>query len=128
MSEAKTHAVTDIRGRKIIFRDLGVLEQSRLVRLVGRVDPRDAQNQTYLSMVRFAASVSEIDGVPTPAISKPEHIEPAIEQLGDEGYLAINQWFEAQLAELEALSGAAVDPLAAPKNSPGTPDSSTPVG
>lgn len=100
MSETTT--VTDALGRSITLKPMNVRETARLIKIIGREDPRDAQNQTYVTMALIAASVTAIDDVPTQPIIKPEHIEDAIARLGDEGFAAVQVQQESRRLDLEA--------------------------
>lgn len=94
--------VTDSLGRSIDFKPMNVRDTARIVKIIGREDPRDAQNQTYVALALVAASVVAIDGVPAQPITRPQHIEDAIGLLGDEGYAAVQVEQENRRLDLEA--------------------------
>ncbi|HVC15972.1 MAG TPA: hypothetical protein VNE18_01590 [Rhodanobacter sp.] len=111
---AELTILTDAKGRRITFKTMTVLDQSRIIRIIGRADPMDAQNQPYVSMAMAACSVTDIDGVPRPAPVKPEHIEAAIDALGDEGYAALIVDTQARAGELENAAASAKNSAATP--------------
>lgn len=75
-----------------------------------------ALNEPYANLVRVAAMVSEIDGVPLPFPTNQEQIYFAIDKVGDEGYAAVLIAFERKVAAttqaaLVAANGGPPDPL-----------------
>lgn len=94
--------ITDGRGRQITFKPMNVRDTARLIKIIGREDPRDAQNQVYVTMALVAASVTSIDQVPSAPISKPDDIDFAIDWLGDEGFAAVQVEQEKRRVDLEA--------------------------
>lgn len=100
MSEASI--ITDARGREIAFKPMNVRDTARLIKVIGREDPRDAQNQVYVTMALVAASVTSIDQIPAAPISKPDDIDFAISWLGDEGFAAVQVEQEKRRLDLES--------------------------
>lgn len=84
----QAHSVTDALGRRIGLRRPGALEKLRLLKAAG---PGLAQNQPWLNIALYAASVTEIDGVPVPAPASEAQIEALVGRLGDEGLAAVAQ-------------------------------------
>jgi hypothetical protein len=107
---AKTLAVIDKTGRRLLLRHLTALDTLRLFKAAG---PLLAQNEPWLSMAGLAFSVMEIDGVPVPNPANEAQIESLIDRLGDEGLAAIANTIKATPAEPE--TGPQVG------NLPGTP-------
>jgi hypothetical protein len=81
-----SEAVTDLRGRRIELRPVGVLAQLRLFKVLG---PELSENGAYVGLARLAAAVSAIDGVPVPFPANEAGIEAALERLGDDGVDAV---------------------------------------
>lgn len=81
-----SEVITDSKGRKLLVQEVGVLQQTRLLRAMG---PAQASNQPYYNLVLAAAMVKEIDGTPTRPIASERDIDGAIERLGDEGMIAV---------------------------------------
>lgn len=108
--------VIDAKGRKIVTRDLNVLQQIKLLRAIGA---EQSNNQPYVRMVMMAASVVSIDDIPRPLPTNEMQIDGAIGSIGDEGFAALmvdmQRKAEAMMAAAEAAAdGEAkpVDPLA----------------
>lgn len=78
--------VVDSRGRSIMYRRLGVLDEAKLARQLGS---ELASNSEYMRYVRIAAAVQTIDGDYGTAATKQAFIEARIEWIGDEGYIAV---------------------------------------
>ncbi|GAN79774.1 hypothetical protein [Acidocella aminolytica] len=103
--------VTDAKGRKIAFRPLGILDQARIYKAVGA---DNSENGPYVRLATMAASVTSIDGVPTPASpTNDREVEAAIARLGDEGFLALSLDLNAKA---EAAIAAAQEAAASAKN------------
>jgi len=131
MVEQAVEIIVDALGRKLIVREVGILQQTRLLRAIG---PGQALNQPYVNTVITAAMVTQIDEVPTRPITTERDIDGAIERLGDEGMVAVALYRERQIDEtmkaLQAASDSAYDqgkanpgPLERPNSSPVTPPS-----
>ena len=82
----QAQTVTDALGRRIGLRRPGALDKLRLLKAAG---PVLAQNQPWLNMALYAASVTEIDGVPVPPPAAEAQIEALVGRLGDEGLAAV---------------------------------------
>jgi hypothetical protein len=78
--------VTDARGRKITLRKPGVLSQFRLIRVLGA---EASANGTYVNMVLPLTFVTAIDGAPQFAAQNEIEIEHLIQQLDEDGILAV---------------------------------------
>jgi hypothetical protein len=73
---------TDAQGRKLTFRKLNALEQSRVDRAAG---DHSGNQQYMMKWVYPAASVAAINGVPMPVPRDMRTIEATIAELGDDG-------------------------------------------
>ena len=110
MSDARKEiTLTDASGRKIVYREMNVLEQAQMVKIIGRGNPLDAQNQPYVSIAMVACAVVSIDGTPRQPILMPEHIDMAIARLGDEGYAAVSVESERRRMEMMAAAEGAFE-------------------
>ncbi len=100
--------VTDSTGRVLVLRELGFLEQSRLVRLLGS---SDSFNGAYMKgYVLPACAVASIDGVAFPVPVSAREVEAAIQRLDFAGFEAVGPvlypWMRdgaAEESEAEAL-------------------------
>lgn len=116
------HAV-DVRGRRITYSELNVLDQARLALVVGRGGyPEDTQNAVFMQMATVAYAVSEIDGVPMSRPATHAQILAAIGLLGDAGFAAVMQVMRADMDGAEEQARLAAERSIA-KNSPATPTS-----
>lgn len=77
--------VPDARGRKITLRKPAVIQQFRLVRLLGDA----AANATYMAMVFPLIFVTAIDGDPVLPPQKESEIEALIQRLDEDGIDAV---------------------------------------
>lgn len=102
---AATTELTDALGRVIRFKRLGVLDQARIFKAIG---PAQAENGPYVRLATVAASVVAIDGAPVPSPVNDAQIEAAIGRLGDDGYAALQIWFERQEEVTRAAAEAAL--------------------
>ncbi|TKI03579.1 hypothetical protein [Martelella alba] len=85
--EVKKNEVIDSRGRVIKVRDLGPLEESRVLLIVG---PQASVNMAYLNAYVFpAAKVESIDGDPYPIPQTQAQIDAVLKILGREGMSAV---------------------------------------
>ena len=91
--------VTDQKGRRFSLRRMTALDTLRLFKAAG---PVLAQNGPWLSMAGLAFSVSDIDGVPVPALATEAQIESLIDRLGDHGLAAIADALKEDPNEPEA--------------------------
>lgn len=98
--------VVDSLGRKIKFRKLRVLDQTKLMRIVGGAN---AANDSFFGFASIAYSVISIGDVPYPVPHDMRSLDAAIERLDDEGYNAISEYAQAMI---EAKEKEAVDPAA----------------
>lgn len=97
--------VTDALGRRIALRKTNALDKLRLLKAAG---PALAQNQPWLTIAHYAASVTAIDDVPVPPPATEAQIEGLVARLGDEGLAAIAAAFapmQATAAEIVAEAG-----------------------
>ncbi len=78
--------VSDALGRRIALRRPSALDKLRLLKAAG---PVLAQNQPWLGIALYAASVTDIDGVPVPPPASEAQIEALVARLGDEGLAAV---------------------------------------
>lgn len=115
--------MVDARGRKISFRVMSVLDQARIFKAIG---PAQSENGPYVRLAIMAASVVDIDGVPSPSIVNDQGVEAAISRLGDDGYMALSIDMDRRVAEARKAAEEALDepgalPLAQDAPSPGIP-------
>lgn len=82
------HAVTDSRGRRIMLREPGVLQEYKFVELVGG---EAAMNPVWMSMTMPLMYVASIDDSPVFAPVKRIEIDALIERLGRDGIDAVNK-------------------------------------
>jgi hypothetical protein len=97
--------VTDTLGRRLALRKTNALDKLRLLKAAG---PALAQNQPWLAIALYAASVTAIDDVPVPMPASEAQIEALVARLGDEGLAAIAGAMapvQAGLAEIAAAAG-----------------------
>lgn len=112
--------IRDARGRRIVFRDLDVLDQARLALVVGRGGhPEDTQNAVFMQLASVAYAVTAIDDVPMSRPATHAQIMAAIGTLGDEGFAAVMLAMRAQIDDVEAAAQQAAERDIA-KNSPAT--------
>ena len=102
-------AITDAIGRRILLRDVGVLETLRLFKALGN---ELSMNEAYLTLATFAIAASMIDDIPLPFPVNESGVEALLDRLGNHGVAAV-------IAALKTEP--AIDPLAAAGNSQGTP-------
>lgn len=76
-------AVRDTRGRAIKLRTLSVLEEMRLLKMLGEY------NSSYYNFCSVCARVSEIDGQIVPVPNSEREIEAIAARLGKEGIAAM---------------------------------------
>lgn len=81
--------VEDSRGRVIELKKPNVLAQYRLVKMLGK----DAENQTYVSMMAPILYVYSIDGE-IANFSSVKEMESIIQKLDDEGLKAVMEGIE----------------------------------
>ena len=113
--------VTDVRGRKITFVPMDVLEQARMALVVGRGGhPEDTQNTVFMQLAAVAYCVTEIDGVPMSRPATHAQIMAAIGTLGDDGFNAVVVHLREDMERAESAAMAAMQKATA-KNSPATP-------
>lgn len=78
--------LTDASGRKLVLREIEILEESRIVRMCGD----DATNQGYMmGYVMPACMVASIDGDPLPIPANKRELEFAIKRVGRSGMAAV---------------------------------------
>ncbi len=97
--------VRDALGRRLELRRPTALDKLRLLKAAG---PSLAQNQPWLTIALFAASVASIDGVPVPPPASEAQIEGLVARLGDEGLAAVAEALaqtQAGPAEIAAAAG-----------------------
>lgn len=93
MSSINGSIITDSQGRRLTLRELGVLEESRLVRLVGA----DAENRVYMSgYVMPVVAVAAIDGEPCDLPLTARGLEAQISLIGNAGIKAVLEFLVAQ--------------------------------
>lgn len=92
---SKLHLVTDSDGRRIGIRDLTLVDEMRITRVVGGVNP------AFMWFCLKLAHVAEIDGSPVPVPPTEMQFEVLAQRLGHAGMRAINAHFsaEAEIAE-----------------------------
>ncbi|MGH8220885.1 MAG: hypothetical protein ACREUT_20310 [Steroidobacteraceae bacterium] len=115
--EPLSGVIVDAKGRKLKVRELGILEESRLVRMLGEA----ASNAMYVTgYVMPAVMVEEIDGEQAAPPTTLREVDAAIQRLGRHGIAAV-------LAHVTALAERqeGQDQI---KNSSRTPDSAAPAG
>ncbi len=79
--------IVDGAGRRLKLRQIGVLDESRLVRMLGS---EAAQNVVYVTGYALpAVSVEEIDGVHAPFPSNQAQLDALIQRVGREGIAAV---------------------------------------
>lgn len=88
--------IMDGKGRKLLFRPLTILEQSKLMRAVGS---DNSMNQGFFSIASIAVSIREIDETPMAFPTTLPQVEAAIARMADEGFEAI---VATKTAEVEA--------------------------
>jgi hypothetical protein len=101
-----TFEFTDTRGRKLVWRAPGVIDQVRLMRAIGA---EQSKNEPYVQLVNVACSIVSIDGIVRPAVTNERQIDAAIIALGDEGVLAISAFMKKQISDAEAAAEAALN-------------------
>lgn len=127
---AENLTVVDAKGRSITYKPMTVLDQARILKVIGRENPMDAQNGPYVTIAMLACSVKDIDGAPQPAPTSPKDIEAAIARLGDEGFAALQVEAEKRRAEMEEAASVAAQEAQKSliKKSRQTANSATPAG
>lgn len=73
----------DAKGRRIVMRTLSILDQMRLLRLLG------GENGPYYTFCMRLARVASIDGDPIPVPQKAITFEHLAQRLGDAGVIAL---------------------------------------
>lgn len=104
---ADLEVVTDARGRKLKLKRPTILQESRVVRMMGEA----AMNASYMSgYVLPAVMVVDIDGQAVPFPNSEREIEAAIQRLDHDGVEAVLGHILAQAKDkiAEAEEGAAV--------------------
>jgi len=92
---ADPNVAIDVRGRRLTIKQIDVLYESRLARIVGA---EAASNTTYmLGYVFPAVSVSCIDGDEVMPPASQREIDALIQRLGREGISAVMQHLQAQV-------------------------------
>ena len=100
MSDAlAVRQVTDAKGRRITFRDLTVLDQMRVLAVIGA---DRAKIDEYKFYARAAYAVTEIDGIPIPAPTTLLTLEAAVSRLGDDGLIAVIKEWTRQADDAQA--------------------------
>jgi hypothetical protein len=85
--EGTDEVIVDGVGRRLKLRQIGVLDESRLVRMLGS---EAAQNVVYVTGYALpAVSVEEIDGVHAPFPSNQAQLDALIQRVGREGIAAV---------------------------------------
>lgn len=77
--------IVDARGRAITLKNPGILEEFRMVEMLGE----SASNQTFMNMVFPLTFVTEIDGIPISRITKRSELDGLIQQLDRDGVAAV---------------------------------------
>lgn len=90
ITKPKIVTVTDALGRKIEVRKLKVLDQMRLFDVVGK---ERSVNEKYMVYAMLAYSVSQIDNDPIPSPTTMIALEMTVQQLDDEGFVAVTRAF-----------------------------------
>jgi len=108
------HTLTDSEGRKLVVKRPSVLQQFRLVELLG---PELGKNTMYLNMAMPAFWVQSIDGEPLYAPATKLELEAAVERLDEHGLDAVNDHI---LSQPETITKAGL------KNASGTQASDKP--
>lgn len=80
---AASLSLHDSRGRTIVLRELTVLDQMRLLRMLG------GENSPYFSFCMRLARVASIDGDPIAIPQKAVTFEHLAQRLGEEGVTAL---------------------------------------
>ncbi len=83
-SEANERAVTDTLGRKLVFRDLDVLEKLDIFEACGV----NSMNQMYLGMAMLAGTIRSIDEVLMVFPKSTTTLRMNLKALGDAGIAA----------------------------------------
>lgn len=78
--------VTDVNGRKIQLRKIGVLQTLRLYKALG---PELAVNAAYVDLALTGLKASAIDDIPIPFPVNEAGVEGVLERLGEAGVEAI---------------------------------------
>jgi hypothetical protein len=95
--------VRDSLGRDLTLREPGILDESRLARLMGD----SSTNMGYmLGYVTPAAMVVAIDGVEMPFPRSEPQVDAAIQRLGREGLAAVMGHLTAQAQDAQARAEA----------------------
>jgi hypothetical protein len=116
--ESNSTVIVDSTGRQLKIREPSIIDESRLVRMMGEA----ATNAAYMTgYVMPAVLVVEIDGDPVIFPARQSEVEAAIKRLGREGMSAV-------LVHITRMAGERADEVQEIKNSAGTPDSARPAG
>ena len=84
--EAPSNEVTDKAGRKLVLREIEILDEARIVRMCGDA----SSNQGYMmGYVMPAVAVASIDGDPCPIPMTERELEFTIKRVGRDGMTAV---------------------------------------
>lgn len=86
VKEPASNEVTDKSGRKLVLREIEILDEARIVRMCGDA----SSNQGYMmGYVMPAVAVASIDGDPCPIPMTVRELEFTIKRVGREGMSAV---------------------------------------
>ena len=80
---ASDNVITDMKGRKITLRTLSVIEEMRLLKMLGEY------NSSYYNFCAQVARVAAIDGNVIPVPNSEREVEAVAGRLGKEGVAAL---------------------------------------
>lgn len=99
----KSVKIYDEKGRAIVLKKPNVLDQFRIVEIVG---PETAKNEVYMNMIMPVLFVQSIDEIPA-MIGKKSELEALISRLGEDGitrvFTAVKENFSAEVGGKEEI-------------------------